>query len=95
MPVFEDASDIAHPEDFLSRDKVDFVRRLEPDRPLRPVPPGRDLFAERWRRTREFLFGSLIDIDKEVEQSEMTRMRDDYFWQADEYMTQWCRCSNE
>lgn len=62
---------------------VDFNRRDHEDRPLRPVPPGRDYFAERWRTSREFLFGSWIDIDREVEPSEFTRLRDDYFWQSD------------
>lgn len=66
---------------------VDFNRRDHPDRPLRPIPPGRDHFADQWRRMREFLFGEWIDIDKEVRPSDLTRPRDDYFWQRDEYMT--------
>ncbi len=65
---------------------VDFNRRDHPDRPLRPIPPGRDYFADQWRRMREFMFGEWIDIDKEVEPSELTRLRDDYFWQRDELM---------
>ncbi|WP_167108127.1 oxygenase MpaB family protein [Mycobacterium sp. DL592] len=65
---------------------VDFNRRDHPDRPLRPIPPGRDHFADQWRRMREFLFGEWIDIDKEVQPSDLTRLRDDYFWQRDEYM---------
>ncbi len=35
---------------------------------------------------REFMFGEWIDVDKEVEPNDITRMRDDYFWQADEHM---------
>lgn len=65
---------------------VDFNRRNHPDRPLRPIPPGRDHFADQWRHMREFMFGEWIDIDKEVEPNDITRMRDDYFWQADEHM---------
>lgn len=66
---------------------VDFNRRDHPDRPLRPIPPGRDQFAAQWRHMREFMFGDWIDIDKEVEPNDITRLRDDYFWQADEHMT--------
>ena len=65
---------------------VDFNRRDHPDRPLRPIPPGRDQFAPQWRKMREVMFGEWIDIDKEVEPSELTRLRDDYFWQRDELM---------
>lgn len=65
---------------------VDFNRRDHPDRPLRPIPPGRDYFAGQWRQMREIIFGPWIDIDKEVEPNEITRWRDDYFWQRDEYM---------
>ncbi|PQD97871.1 hypothetical protein MPNTM1_01361 [Mycolicibacterium parafortuitum] len=65
---------------------VDFNRRDHPDRPLRPIPPGRDQFAPQWRHMREVMFGEWIDIDKEVEPSELTRLRDDYFWQRDELM---------
>lgn len=65
---------------------VDFNRRDHPDRPLRPIPPGRDHFAPQWRHMREVMFGEWIDIDKEVEPSELTRLRDDYFWQRDELM---------
>ncbi|MGV0653840.1 oxygenase MpaB family protein [Mycolicibacterium thermoresistibile] len=65
---------------------VDFNRREHPDKPLRPIPPGRDHFAPQWRRMREFMFGDWIDIDKEVEPSDLTRWRDDYFWQGDEHM---------
>ncbi len=65
---------------------VDFNRRDHPERPLRPIPPGRDHFADQWRHMREFMFGTWIDIDKEVEPNDITRMRDDYFWQADEHM---------
>ncbi|WP_370500306.1 DUF2236 domain-containing protein [Mycolicibacterium sp. jd] len=65
---------------------VDFNRRDHPDRPLRPIPPGRDQFAAQWRRMREFMFGAWIDIDNEVEPSDLTRLRDDYFWQRDEHM---------
>lgn len=64
---------------------VDFNRRDHPDRPLRPVPPGRDYFAERWRPSREFLFGPWIDIDDELGPNDFTRLRDDYFWQPDEW----------
>lgn len=67
-------------------DDVDFNRRDHPDRPLRPIPPGRDQFADQWRRMRQFLFGQWIDIDEEVQSSDLTRLRDDYFWQRDEYM---------
>ncbi|BBW99643.1 hypothetical protein BST36_21405 [Mycolicibacterium moriokaense] len=70
----------------IVRENVDFNRRNHPDRPLRPIPPGRDNFAAQWRQMREFMFGEWIDIDKEVEPNEMTRLRDDYFWQGDEYM---------
>ncbi|MDQ2637893.1 MAG: DUF2236 domain-containing protein [Actinomycetota bacterium] len=70
----------------IELDDVDFNRRDHPDRPLRPIPPGRDHFADQWRYMREFMFGEWIDIDKEVEPNEITRMRDDYFWQGDEYM---------
>lgn len=66
---------------------VDFNRRDHPERPLRPIPPGRDHFADQWRHMREFMFGQWIDIDKEVEPNELTRLRDDYFWQRDEQMT--------
>ncbi|MGV0602602.1 DUF2236 domain-containing protein, partial [Mycolicibacterium pulveris] len=65
---------------------VEFNRRAHPDKPLRPIPPGRDHFAPQWRHMREFIFGDWIDIDKEVEPSDLTRLRDDYFWQGDEYM---------
>jgi hypothetical protein len=65
---------------------VEFNRRDHPDRPLRPIPPGRDQFAAQWRRMRQFMFGTWIDIDKEVEPNDITRVRDDYFWQADELM---------
>jgi len=65
---------------------VDFNRRDHPDRPLRPIPPGRDHFADQWRRMREIMFGEWIDVDKEVEPNELTRLRDDYFWQGDEHM---------
>ncbi|OBF30010.1 oxygenase MpaB family protein [Mycobacterium sp. ACS4331] len=65
---------------------VDFNRRDHPDRPLRPIPPGRDQFADQWRHMRKFMFGQWIDVDKEVEPNDMTRMRDDYFWQGDEHM---------
>lgn len=67
-------------------DDVDFNRRDHPDRPLRPIPPGRDQFAAQWRHMREFMFGEWIDIDKEVEPNDLTRLRDDYFWQRDEHM---------
>lgn len=70
----------------IELDDVDFNRRDHPDRPLRPIPPGRDHFADQWRYMREFMFGEWIDIDKEVEPNEITRLRDDYFWQGDEYM---------
>lgn len=43
---------------------VDFNRRDHPDRPLRPIPPGRDHFADQWRRMREIMFGEWIDVDK-------------------------------
>jgi hypothetical protein len=72
------------PEIFL--ETVDFNRRDHPDRPLRPIPPGRDQFAAQWRHMRQFMFGSWIDIDAEVEPNDITRIRDDYFWQADELM---------
>jgi hypothetical protein len=65
---------------------VDFNRRDHPDRPLRPIPPGRDHFADQWRHMREFIFGEWIDIDKELEPSDLTSIRDDYFWQRDELM---------
>ena len=65
---------------------VEFNRRDHPDRPLRPVPPGRAKFAAQWRPMRQFIFGEWIDIDKEVEPNTITRLRDDYFWQADEHM---------
>ncbi len=65
---------------------VDFNRRDHPDRPLRPIPPGRDHFAAQWRQMRQFMFGPWIDIDKEVEPNDITRLRDDYFWQRDEHM---------
>ncbi len=65
---------------------VDFNRRDHPDRPLRPIPPGRDQFADQWRHMREFIFGEWIDVDKELEPSDLTRIRDDYFWQRDELM---------
>ncbi|BBY58354.1 oxygenase MpaB family protein [Mycolicibacterium sarraceniae] len=70
----------------LLLEDVDFNRRDHPDRPLRPIPPGRDHFADQWRGMREFIFGEWIDIDKEVEPSDLTRIRDDYFWQRDELM---------
>lgn len=70
----------------ILREDVDFNRRAHPDKPLRPIPPGRNSFAAQWRHMREFMFGDWIDIDKEVEPSDLTRMRDDYFWQGDEYM---------
>ncbi|WP_319428825.1 oxygenase MpaB family protein [Mycobacterium sp. RTGN5] len=65
---------------------VDFNRRDHPDRPLRPIPPGRDQFADQWRFMREFIFGEWIDVAKELEPSDLTRIRDDYFWQRDELM---------
>ncbi len=65
---------------------VDFNRRDHPDRPWRPIPPGRDHFADQWRYMRKFMFGEWIDIDKEVEPNDITRLRDDYFWQADEHI---------
>ncbi|PRC58858.1 hypothetical protein C6A85_26375, partial [Mycobacterium sp. ITM-2017-0098] len=55
---------------------VDFNRREQPDRPLRPIPPGRDDFADQWRHMREFMFGEWIDIDTEVEPNDITRLRD-------------------
>lgn len=72
------------PKIFL--EDVDFNRRDHPDRPLRPIPPGRDHFAAQWRLMREIIFGPWIDIDKEVEPNDITRLRDDYFWQRDEHM---------
>lgn len=63
---------------------VDFNRREHEDRPLRPIPPGRDLFADRWRPSREYLFGPWTDIDQATEPDDFTRLRDDMFWQADE-----------
>lgn len=72
------------PEILLS--DVDFNRRDHPDRPLRPIPPGRDHYADQWRFMREFIFGGWIDIDREVQPSDLTRLRDDYFWQRDELM---------
>ncbi|MGE2714427.1 oxygenase MpaB family protein [Mycolicibacterium litorale] len=69
-------------------DDVDFNRFAHPDRPLRPIPPGRDQFAAQWRHMREFMFGDWIDIDKEVEPNDLTRLRDDYFWQGDEHMVE-------
>ncbi|MFT4201464.1 oxygenase MpaB family protein [Gordonia sp. (in: high G+C Gram-positive bacteria)] len=65
---------------------VDFNRRDHEDRPLRPIPPGRDDFADRWRPSREYLFGSWIDIDEDIAPSDFTRARDDMFWQADEHI---------
>ncbi len=53
------------PEILLS--DVDFNRRDHPDRPLRPIPPGRDHYADQWRFMREFIFGGWIDIDREVQ----------------------------
>ncbi|MCV7282229.1 DUF2236 domain-containing protein [Mycolicibacterium flavescens] len=70
----------------IALEDVEFNRRDEPERPLRPIPPGRDHFADQWRQMREFIFGDWIDIDKEVEPNTITRLRDDYFWQADEHM---------
>lgn len=70
----------------IQLDDVDFNRRDHPDKPLRPIPPGRDHFATQWRHMREFMFGDWIDIDEEVEPNDLTRWRDDYFWQGDEYM---------
>lgn len=63
---------------------VDFNRRYHEDRPLRPIPAGRDHFSEQWRASREFLFGMWIDVDIEAEPSDFTRKYDDMFWQADE-----------
>src|ERR1044072_3375480 len=65
---------------------VEFNRRDHPDRPLRRVPPGRDHYAAQWRHMRQFIFGDWIDIDEEVGPNTITRLRDDYFWQADEHM---------
>ena len=65
---------------------LDFNRRGNEDRQQRPIPPGRDFFAPRWRRSQEFLFGPWIDIDAELGPNDLTRARDDYFWQADEHM---------
>ncbi len=70
----------------IAVEDVDFNRRDHPERPLRPIPPGRDHFADQWRRMREIIFGPWIDIDKEVEPNDLTRLRDDYFWQRDEHM---------
>jgi ER-bound oxygenase mpaB/B'/Rubber oxygenase, catalytic domain len=70
----------------IALDDVDFNRREHPDRPWRPIPPGRDHFADQWRHMREFIFGEWIDVDREVEPNDITRLRDDYFWQADEHM---------
>jgi len=70
----------------LTLSDVEFNRRLHEDRPLRPIPPGRDEFSERWRFSREFLFGSWIDIDAEVQPSDFTRARDDMYWQQDEWI---------
>ena len=67
-------------------DDVDFNRRDHPDRPLRPIPPGRDHFADQWRLMREFIFGEWIDVDDELQPRDLTRLRDDYFWQRDELM---------
>lgn len=67
-------------------ENVDFNRRDCPDRPLRPIPSGRDHFADQWRYMREIMFGDWIDIDQEVEPNDLTRLRDDYFWQRDEHM---------
>ncbi len=65
-------------------EEVDFNRRYDEKRPLRPIPPGRDNFAEQWRASREFMFGQWIDVDAEVAPSDFTRKYDDMFWQADE-----------
>ncbi|WP_245549762.1 oxygenase MpaB family protein [Gordonia effusa] len=70
----------------IDRADVEFNRLDRPDSPLRPIPPGRDYFAPRWKRSREFLFGPWIDIEEEAAPSEFTRWRDDYFWQADEHI---------
>ncbi len=63
---------------------VEFNRRDHEDRPLRPIPPGRDVFAERWRPSRDFLFGQWMDIDEAGAPSDLAAARDDMFWQADE-----------
>ncbi|GAB11857.1 hypothetical protein GOARA_089_00400 [Gordonia araii NBRC 100433] len=63
----------------------DFNRRDHEDRPLRPIPPGRDQFARRWLPSREYLFGPWRDIEPTIEESDFTRVRDDMFWQADEH----------
>ncbi|MFT3900341.1 MAG: oxygenase MpaB family protein [Gordonia sp. (in: high G+C Gram-positive bacteria)] len=65
---------------------VEFNRRDHPDRPLRPIPPGRDDFAERWLPSREYVFGPWLDVRQTVVPSEFTRVRDDMFWQADEHV---------
>ena len=48
--------------------------------------PGDGETVEMLFHMREMLFGEWIDIDKEVEPNDLTRWRDDYFWQADEHM---------
>ena len=68
----------------LTLEDVDFNRRFNEDRPLRPMPPGRDDVAERWRESCKFMFGNWIDVDAELQPSDFTRVRDDLYWQADE-----------
>ncbi|MGV0626086.1 oxygenase MpaB family protein [Mycolicibacter minnesotensis] len=72
------------PRTRLTLADVEFNRLDHEDRPLRPIPPGRDLFTDRWRPSRVYLFGSWIDIDQAAEPDDFTRARDDMFWQADE-----------
>ena len=82
---FKLMSNIKTPEKkSLDLNDVEFNRRYHEARPLRPIPPGRDNYAEQWRSSREFLFGMWIDIDAEIEPSDFTRKFDDMYWQADE-----------
>ncbi|GED98290.1 oxygenase MpaB family protein [Gordonia crocea] len=65
---------------------LEFNRRDHEDRPLRPIPPGRDQFSARWLPSRRYLFGPWRTIEATIPASDFTRARDDMFWQADEHM---------
>jgi len=63
---------------------VDFNRRYNKDRPLRPAPPGRADFAKRWVDSCEFMFGDWIDVKAELQPNDFNALRDDLYWQTDE-----------
>ncbi|GAB17180.1 hypothetical protein GOEFS_021_00070 [Gordonia effusa NBRC 100432] len=69
-----------------TRDIEPLSRYYRPGDTLRPIPPGKDAFADDWLHCRRFLFEPWFAVEQEVTPTEQTRLFDDHMWQGDELM---------